>query len=187
MYRDVFWLLITVNKKKILLCSPPPNLLLANDHVPTFRKICYSFRVPLLFSPWMARVTSSKEGIRCPRMDCFNLWNKWKSGRLMSGLYGAWCNTSHSYLLSKSVTTFPRCGRVMSCKMSGPSPSKSGRLCAFFCAIFATSRDNKLLSRLFHRSAYFCIRMWRRSNNANIRFKYLDEIWNFGAKICLTK
>ena len=34
---------------------------------------------------------------------------------------------SHSYLLSKSVTTFSRCGRALSCKMCGPTPSKSGR------------------------------------------------------------
>jgi len=75
----------------------------------------------------MARVTaaetSSREGKRCPCMGFFNLWNKSKSGGLMSGLYGAWGNTSHSYLLSKSVKTFPRWGCALSCRMSGPSPS----------------------------------------------------------------
>jgi hypothetical protein len=35
----------------------------------------------------------------CP----FNLWNKSRSSELMSGLYGAWDNTSHSHLLSNSV------------------------------------------------------------------------------------
>jgi hypothetical protein len=72
----------------------------------------------------------------------------------MSGPYGAWGNTFHSYLLSKSVTTFPMCGRALSCKMSGPSPSKSGRFYAFFCAIFASTHDNTLLSHLFHMELY---------------------------------
>jgi hypothetical protein len=40
----------------------------------------------------------------------------------MSGLYGGWGNTSHSYLLGKSVTTFPRSESTLSCKISGPSP-----------------------------------------------------------------
>jgi hypothetical protein len=70
-------------------------------------------------------------------MGSFNLGNMSKSGGLMSGFYGAWGNTSHLYLLSKSVTTFPRCGCALSCKMSGQSPRKSGRfLCNFmrnFC------------------------------------------------------
>jgi len=101
-----------------------------------FGRFVIPFRVPLLFSPRMARVTaaetSSWEEKRCPRMGSFDLGNKSKSSGLMSGLYGARGNTSHSYLLSKSVTTFPTCGRAMSCKMSGPSPSKSGRfLCIF--------------------------------------------------------
>jgi len=39
-------------------------------------------------------------------MGSFNLGNKSKSGGIISGLYGAWSNTSHSYLLSKSATTF---------------------------------------------------------------------------------
>jgi len=114
------------------------------------------FSVPFLFSLRMARVTaaetSSRKGKRCPRMGSFNLWNKSKSGGLMSGLYGAWGNTSHSYLLSKSVTTSPRCGRALSCKMSGPA-SQVG-FCAFFCAIFASGNDNTLLLHLFHMEHY---------------------------------
>ena len=106
-----------------------------------FGRFAIPFRVPLFFSPRMARVTaaetSSREGKRCPGMGSFNLWNKSNSGGLMSGLYGAWGNNSHSYLLSKSVTqTFPRCGRALSCKMSGPSPSKSGRFLCIFLAQF---------------------------------------------------
>jgi hypothetical protein len=70
----------------------------------------------------------------------------------MFGLYVACGNTSHSYLFSKSVTTFSRCERALSCKMSGPSPSKSGWVdfCTFLCAISASSHDNTLLSQLFH-------------------------------------
>ena len=123
-----------------------------------FGRFSLPFRVPLLFIPRMARVTvaetSSREEKRCPRMGSFNLGNKSKSGGLMYGLYGAWGNTSHSYLLSKSVTTFVRCGRALSCKISGPSPSKSGRFCAFFCAIPASSHGNMLLSHLFHMELY---------------------------------
>jgi len=110
----------------------------------------------------MARVTaaetSSREEKRCPRMGSFNLANKSKSGGLMSGLYGVWDNTSHSYLLSKSATSFPRCRRALSCKMSGPSPSKSGRILCIFCVIFASNHDNTLLSRLFHVELYLS---WR--------------------------
>jgi hypothetical protein len=69
-------------------------------------------------------------------MGSFNLRNKSKSGGFMSELYGAWGNTFHSNLLSKSVTTFPSCGRALSCKMSGPSPSKSGRVFVHFFAQF---------------------------------------------------
>jgi hypothetical protein len=51
------------------------------------------FRVPLLLIPQMAQLTaaetSSGEGKRYPCMGSFNLWNKSKSNRLMSGLYGA--------------------------------------------------------------------------------------------------
>ena len=123
-----------------------------------FGRFSIPFRVSLLFSPRMAQVTaaetSSREEKRCPRMGSFNLGNKSKSSGLMSGLYGAWGNTSHTYLLSKSVTTFPRCGRTLSCKMSGPTPSKSGRFFAFFCAILASSHDNTLLSHLFHMELY---------------------------------
>jgi hypothetical protein len=54
----------------------------------------------------------------------------------MSGLYGAWGNTSHSYLPGKSVTTFPKCGRALSCKMSGPPPNKSSQVCMHFSAKF---------------------------------------------------
>jgi hypothetical protein len=35
-------------------------------------------------------------------------------------------------LLSKSVTTFPTCGRALSCKMSGASTSKSDRFVCIF-------------------------------------------------------
>jgi len=86
-----------------------------------------------------AAETSSREGTRCPHMGSFNLWNKSKSGGLRSGLYGMWGNTSHLYLLSKSVTTFPRWGNALSCKMSGPSPSKSGQfLCLCFLFLFSS-------------------------------------------------
>jgi hypothetical protein len=115
-----------------------------------FGRFAIPFRVPLLFSSRMARVTaaetSSKEWKRFPRMSSFNLWNKSKFGGLVSGLYGAWGNTSHSYLLSKSVTTFLRCGRALSC----PSPSKSGRFLYIFLRSFASSHDSTLLSHLFH-------------------------------------
>jgi len=101
-----------------------------------FGRFSIPFRVPLFFIPRMARVTavetSSREEKRCPLKGSFNLENNSKSGGLMSGLYGAWGNTSHSYLLSKSVTTFPRCRRALSCKMSGPSPSKSGQFLWIF-------------------------------------------------------
>jgi len=128
-----------------------------------FGRFAIPFRVPLLLSLRMARVTagetSSREGKRCPRMGSFNLWNKSKFGGLMSGLYGAWGNTSHSYLvLSKSVTTFPGCGRALSCKMSGQSPSKSGQFLCIFCSIFASSHDSTLLSHLFHMELYLS---WR--------------------------
>jgi hypothetical protein len=79
-----------------------------------FGRFAIPFRVTLLFSNLMVRVTaaetSSREGKHCPRMGSFNLWNKSKSGRLMSGLYGAWRNISHLYLRSKSVTTSPDAG-----------------------------------------------------------------------------
>jgi hypothetical protein len=118
-----------------------------------FKRFAIPFSAPLLFSPWMAQITtaetSSREEKWCPRMGCFNLWNKWKSGGLMSGPYGAWGNNSHSYLLSKSVTTFPRCGCALLCKMSGPSSRKSGRFLCILCAIFAASHDNMLLLHLF--------------------------------------
>jgi len=101
-----------------------------------FRRFAIPFRVPLLFSPRMARVTaaetSSREGKRCPRMGSFNMWNNSKSSGFMSGLYGAWGNTSPSYLLSKLVTAFPRYGWALSRKMSGPSPSKSRRFLRIF-------------------------------------------------------
>ena len=131
--------------------------LLLNDRVPTFRKICYSIWVPLLFSPRMVRVpaaeTYSREGKWCPRMGYSNLWNKSKSGGLVSGLHGAWGNTSHSYLLSKSVTTFPRCGHVL----CGPSPSKSGRVLCI-TSTFSPNIGKYLLSFLFcNRSTFiFC-------------------------------
>jgi len=115
----------------VLLCSPPASQWPRSNVTEDF---AIPFRVPLLFSLRMVQVTaaetSSREGKRCPCMGSFNLWNKLKSGGLVSGLYGTWSNTSHSYLLSTSVTTFPRCRRTFSCKMSGPSPSKSGR---FLC------------------------------------------------------
>jgi len=106
-----------------------------------FGKLAIPFRVPLFFNPRMAGVTAAetytREGKRCPRVDSFNLWNKSKSGGLMSGLHDAWANTYHSYVLNKSVTTFPKSGRALSCKMNGPSPSKLVRfLCNFlrnFC------------------------------------------------------
>ena len=45
-----------------------------------FRRFAIPFRVPLLFSPWMTRVTavktSSTEGKHCPHMGSYNLWNK---------------------------------------------------------------------------------------------------------------
>ena len=106
-----------------------------------FVRFAIPFMVQLLFSPRMAQVTaaetSSREGKWCPHMGSFNLWNKLKSRWLMSRLHGVWGNTSHSYVLSKSVTTFLRCGCALSCKMSGPSLRKSGQfLCIFlrnFC------------------------------------------------------
>jgi len=104
-----------------------------------FGRFAIPFRITLLFSPRMARVTaaeaSTTEGKRCPRS--FDLWNKSKSGWLMSGLYGAWGNTCHSSLLNKSVTNFPKSRCALSYKMSDPFPSKSYRfLCNFlrnFC------------------------------------------------------
>ena len=124
-----------------------------------FGRSAIPFRVPLLFSPRMARVTSaetsSREGKRCPWMGSFNLWNRSKSDGLMSGPYSMWGNTSHSSLLNNSVTTFPRCGRALLCKMSGPSQVKSGQFLCIFCAIFASSYDdNTLLSYLFHVELY---------------------------------
>jgi len=134
----------------VLLCSPCFSITASQR----YGRFAVPFRVPLLFSLRMARVTateiSSREGKLCPRMCYFNLWNKLKAGGLMSGLYGTWSNTVHSYLLSKSVTTFPRCRRAFSCKMSGSSPSKSGRFLCILCTIFASSHDNMLLSHLFH-------------------------------------
>ena len=126
-----------------------------------FGRFAIPFRVPLLLSLRMARVTagetSSREVKRCPRMGSFNLWNKSNSSGLMSGLNNEWGNTSHSYLLSKSITTFPRCGRALSCKMSGPSRSRSGWICAFLCAIFASGHDSTLLSHLFHMEFYLSL------------------------------
>jgi len=123
-----------------------------------FGRFAVRFRVPQFFSPRMVRITpaetSSKEGKQCPRIDTYNLWNKSKSVGLMSGLYGAWGNTPHSYLLGKSVTNVPKCGRALSWKMCGPSPSKSGRVCTFFCAIFVSSYDGTQLSHLFHIELY---------------------------------
>jgi len=114
-----------------------------------FRRFAIPFRVPFLFSPKMTRITtvetSSREGKQCPHMGSFNLWNKSKSGGLTSELYGAWGNTSHSYLLNKSVTTFPRCGHAMSWKwVAHPWASQVS-----FCALFASNHDNMLLSHLF--------------------------------------
>jgi hypothetical protein len=116
-----------------------------------YGRFAIPFRVPLLFSLRMAQVTaaetSSREGKRCPCMDSFNLWNKMKSGGLMSGLYGTWSNTSHLYLLSKSVTTFPRRRRAK--WLAHPWASQVG-FSVFLCTIFASSHDNTLLSHLSH-------------------------------------
>ena len=94
-----------------------------------FGRFSIPFRVPLLFSPRMAQVTaaetSSREEKRCPCMGSFNLGTKSKSGRLYLDCMAREVTLPHSYLLSKSVTTSPRCGRALSCKMSGPSPRKS--------------------------------------------------------------
>jgi hypothetical protein len=101
-----------------------------------FGRFAIPFRLPLLFSARFAQVTaaetSSREGKRCPHMVPFNLWNTRKStsGGFISGLYDAWDNTPHSYLLSKSVTTFPRCGRALSCKMCSPSRASQVGFCA---------------------------------------------------------
>jgi len=123
-----------------------------------FGRFAIPFRVPLLFSPRMSRVnaaeTSSREEKSCPYLGPFNVRNKSKSGGLTSALYGAWGNACHSYLLSKSVTTFPRCGRAFLYKMSGPTRESQVGFCAFFCPIFASRHDNKLLSHLFHIELY---------------------------------
>jgi hypothetical protein len=113
------------------------------------------FRVPLLFSPRMARVTaagtSSREDKRCPRMGSFNLGNKSKSGGLMPGLHGGWGNTSHSYLANRSQ---PSPGAGVHCRakwLAHPWASQVG-FCAFLCAIFASSHNNTLLDDLLQES-----------------------------------
>lgn len=63
----------------------------------------------------------------------FNFRIKSKYGELISGLYCMWSNTSHLQLLGKLVTTFPRSGHTLLCKMSGPSPSKSSLLLCICC------------------------------------------------------
>jgi len=106
-----------------------------------FGRFAIPFRVPLLLSPRMAWVTaaetSSREGNQCPRMGCFDSWNKLKSGGLMSGLYGTWCNTSQLYLLSKSVTTFPRCVRACAVLQNEwPIPEQVGSVFVHISAQF---------------------------------------------------
>jgi len=119
-----------------------------------FGRFVIPFRVPLLFSPRMARVTaaeiSSREGKRCPRMGSFNLWNKSKSGGLMSGLYGAWGNIPTRIYLANRSHSSPGAGVHCRAKwVAHPQASQVG-FYAFFCQIFASSHDSTLLSHLFH-------------------------------------
>jgi hypothetical protein len=102
----------------------------------------------------MARVpaaeTSSREEKRCPRMVSFNLGSKSNSGGLMSGLYGAWVNTSTR--IYSAIWSHPSPGAGVHCHakwVAHPRASQVG-FCAFFWAIFASSDDNTLLSHLFH-------------------------------------
>jgi hypothetical protein len=84
-----------------------------------------------------AAETSFREGKRCPHMGTFNLRStcKSKSGRLMSGLYGALGNTSNSYLLCKSVTTLPQV-RVCIVHNEWPVPEQVGSVFVLFLRNF---------------------------------------------------
>ena len=123
-----------------------------------FRRFALPFRVPLLFSPRMARVTSAEnssgEEKWCPRMDSLT----WEISR----------NPVDSCLdcMAREVTLLTR---IYSANRSQPSPcagvhclakwvahprASQVDFCAFFCAIFASSHDNTLLSHLFHMKLY---------------------------------
>jgi hypothetical protein len=64
-------------------------------------------------------------------LDSFNLWNKSKSEGLMSGLQAREVTLPTRIYLANRSQPSPWCGRALSCKMSGPSPSKTGWFCAF--------------------------------------------------------
>jgi hypothetical protein len=103
----------------------------------SFGRFAIPFRVPLLFSPQKAWVTaaetSSGEGKRCPHMGSFNLGNKSKFGGLMSGLFGAFGNTSHSYLLGKSVN-LPQVQACIVVQNEWPIPEKARSVFVHFSA-----------------------------------------------------
>ena len=111
-----------------------------------FGRFAIPFRVLLLFSLRMARLTaaetSSTEGKRDPRMGSFNSWNKSKSGGLMSGLYGAWSNLANRSQPSPGADVHRRA------KWMAHLWASQVGFCAFYCAVFAFRHDNTLLSHL---------------------------------------
>ena len=121
----------------VLLCSLPssqwPSPSISED---LLFHLAYHFYSVLGTVQVTAAETPSKEEKRCLCMGSFILGNKSKSGGLMSGLYDGWDNAFYSYVLSKSVTTFTRCGHALSCKMSGPSSSQSGQFLCIFLRSF---------------------------------------------------
>jgi hypothetical protein len=123
-----------------------------------FRRFAVPFRVPLLFSPRMAHVTtaetSSREGKQGPRIRSLTC-------RISLSLVDSCLDC-----LAHEVT-LPTC--IYLTNWSQPSPgagihcrakwvvhpwASQVSFCAFFCAIFAISHDYTLLPHLSHMEIY---------------------------------
>jgi hypothetical protein len=118
-----------------------------------FRRFAIPFRVPLLFSPRMARVpaaeTSSREENRRPRMVSLT----WEISRsLVDSCLDCMARevtlSTCIYSVNRSQPS-PCAGVHCRAKRVAHPRASQDDFCAFFCAILASRDDNTLLSHLF--------------------------------------
>ena len=127
-----------------------------------FGRFAIPFRLPLLFSPRMARVTaaetSSREGKRCPRIGSFNLWtSRSPVDSCLDCMARKVTIPTHIYLVNRSQPS-PSAGVHFVQNERSILEQVRSVFCEFFCAIFASSHHNTLLSHLFHME--LCLSWW---------------------------